>query len=277
MRASLALAVAVALAACVAPGLTAAPARDAAPGHLVLVGGGAKPPDALRRFVELAGGPRARIVVLPLASGDSRLAGAEYVEAFRALGVAHVDVVHVDDRRDATRAAYVAAARGATGFWFSGGDQLRVAGRLVGTPLLDAIRARHGAGAVVGGTSAGTACMSDVMLTGRGRARPGGQVFTRGLGLAPGLILDTHFVARRRHRRLRAAIVDHPTEVGVGVDEGTAVWIRPDRTLEVIGVGAALVYHAPPGATGAVALDAVVETTLAPGDGYDLARRARTR
>src|SRR4051812_32568291 len=69
-------------------------------GHLVLVGGGEKPDDVVQLFVDLAGGRQANIVVLPLASADSREAGGDYVRLFGAHGAGRVTVVHIDDRRD---------------------------------------------------------------------------------------------------------------------------------------------------------------------------------
>jgi cyanophycinase len=229
-----------------APSLGPAPAAvpKTPGGHLVLVGGGDKPADAMALFVALAGGAEAHLVILPLASGDSRTAGAEYVERFAALGVADVDVIHIDDRRDAARAAYVARVRRASGVWFAGGDQSRIAARLRDTPLHAALRELRARGGVVGGTSAGTACQSAIMLTGEGQWAPGRLELTSGLDLAPGLILDTHFGRRHRQGRLRVAVAEFPDRIGVGVDEGTAVWIAPDGTMTVLGAGAAWVYRA---------------------------------
>ncbi len=52
---------------------------------LLIVGGGAQPPELVEHFVELAGGPgRARIAVLPMASGSPR-SGPEKAEQLRGL------------------------------------------------------------------------------------------------------------------------------------------------------------------------------------------------
>ncbi len=258
------------------------PALPRAPGgSLVLVGGGAKPDDAVRTFVALAGGEGARIVVLPLATSESRAAGGEYIELFRRHGVRDIEVVQIDDRRDALRGAHVAAVRQATGVWFSGGDQRRIAARIVDTPLADALLAMKQDGGVVGGTSAGTACQSGVMLTGDGDATviARGQIgVARGLDLMPGVILDTHFVARRRHHRLISAVLDHPDRLGIGIDEDTAIWVKPDGTFEVFGDGTVLVYDATghrPGATGRIpgTENDVRMQVLSRGQGYDLRAR----
>jgi cyanophycinase len=117
------------------------------------------------------------------------------------------------------------------------------------------------AGAVVGGTSAGAAVMSESMITGDERhfggrrpPRDSSQAFitidrenivtTRGLGLITGAIVDQHFVRRRRHNRLLSLVLEHPTSVGVGVDESTALIVRPDGLWEVIGESVAVIYDA---------------------------------
>src|SRR5262249_31009192 len=47
-----------------------APVAEVARGSLVIVGGGGMPADITKKFIELAGGPDALIVVLPTALGD---------------------------------------------------------------------------------------------------------------------------------------------------------------------------------------------------------------
>lgn len=216
-------------------------------GHLLLLGGGNKPHAFVERFLALAGGAQARIVVLPLASEDSRGAGGDYLRLFAGWGVKDVDVIHIDDRRDAMRREYAARVRHATGVMFSGGDQRRISGRLVDTPLLEALREMKARGGVVAGTSAGTACQSALMLVGEGAENVirGNTVgLSRGLGLFPGVILYSHFVARRRSERLISVVLEHPDQIGVGVDEGTAIWARADGLWEVLGDGWVVVYDA---------------------------------
>jgi cyanophycinase len=74
--------------------------------------------------------------------------------------------------------------------------------------------------------------------------RAGNIVTSRGIGLFEGVIVDSHFVARRRNNRLVSAVLEHPELVGVGIDEATAAWVKPDGTMEVVGDGWVLVYDA---------------------------------
>jgi len=162
-------------------------------------------------------------------------------------------------RTQAESASTARRLEGATGIWFTGGDQTLVTPVLLGTATLAAMKARYRAGAVVGGTSAGAAVMSDSMLT--GNQRPPGDtlgyygdefpVLARGvievvpgLGFFPGVIVDQHFVRRERHNRLLAVILERPTLIGAGIDESTALEVGPDGSWTVRGAASVVVYDA---------------------------------
>jgi cyanophycinase len=200
----------------------------------------------MAKFVALAGGPAAPIVVFPTAS-ELADTGAVYERELAALGAERVEALPVHDRRDAARADLVAKVEAAGGIFFSGGDQRRITAALLGTPLGRAVEAAYRRGAVVGGTSAGLACMSELMLTGEGEfdgVRAGAVEVVPGLGLLAGVVLDQHFLARQRLNRLLAVILERPALLGIGVDEATAIWVRPDGTLEVMGESQAVVVDA---------------------------------
>lgn len=252
-----------ALAACAptdAPDTTTAttPAAPGSRGTLLIVGGGTQPPELVQRFVELAGGPGARIAVLPMASAEAATGGPEKAEQLRELG-ADAFVVNVT-HEEADTDSIAALLDEATGIWFNGGDQARLTAALQDTRTLNAIRARYEAGAVVAGTSAGAAVMSDSMLTGD-QFRPGEDtagyygddypriarrsiVVTRGFGFLHDAIVDQHFLRRERHNRLLSAILERPTLIGVGIDEGTALRVDPDGRWGVEGASAVIIYDA---------------------------------
>jgi cyanophycinase len=227
-------------------------------GTLLVVGGGPAPAEIPRRFVELAGGAGARIVVFPMASADTGT-GPEKVAELRALGADAVSVALT--RETALREESARLLDGATGIWFSGGDQNRLTRAVAGTPVERAIHARYRAGAVVGGTSAGAAVMSARMITGDER-RPGGDrpprdasdawltvardnvVTAPGFGLLPGVVVDQHFLRRKRHNRLLSLVLELPERLAVGIDESTALEIGPDGRWRVLGASSALVLDA---------------------------------
>ncbi|WP_257462343.1 cyanophycinase [Archangium lipolyticum] len=221
-----------------------APVRS---GHLLLIGGGFKPPEIMKRFVELAGGGEKPVVVFPLASEKSRPTGEELKAQLVAAGARNVQVVHVDERRDALKPEMAETVRRAGGVFFGGGDQNRISQRLVDTPLLESIRELMGRGGVVAGTSAGAACQSEKMFVGEGDEtvlRASNIVTTRGIGLLPGTIVDSHFVARKRQGRLESLVLENPELLGLGIDEATAAWVKPEGTLEVLGQGWVVIYDA---------------------------------
>lgn len=240
-------------------GAQGAAAADAARGTLLIVGGGAQPPALVSRFVELAGGPgRARIAVMPMASAEAATGGEEKAEQLRGLG-AEVIVVNVTHEQAQTDSV-ARLLDGMTGIWFNGGDQARLTAALQDTRTLEAIRARYAAGAVLAGTSAGAAIMSDSMITGD-QIRAGEDtagyygddypriarksiVIVRGLGFLNNAIVDQHFLRRERHNRLMSVVLERPTLLGVGIDEGTALRVDPDGRWGVEGASAVIVYDA---------------------------------
>jgi cyanophycinase len=260
------LAAAALLAAAVTPAAPAA--AQGVRGTLLIVGGGHQSRQLVQQFVDLAGGAgHARIAVFPMASGDST-AGPEKAAELDSLG-ADAFVLNVT-RAQANTDSVVKLIDGATGIWFVGGDQSRLTAELLGTAALRAIHARYGAGAVVGGTSAGAAVMSDSMITGNqyfpelpapvdsgvSSTRIGRHVMeiTPGLGFLHGAIVDQHFIRRQRENRLLSVVMERPSLLGVGIDEGTALRVYPDGHWGVLGASAAIVIDArhsrvtPPGA-----------------------------
>lgn len=228
-------------------------------GHLLIVGGGQQPPELVARFVDLAGGPgNARIAVLPMASSIPEESGGSKVEQLKAFG-ADAFMLNLS-RAQAEDPSVARQLEGVTGIWFPGGDQARLAPVLHNTPVLEAIRERYRAGAVVAGTSAGAAVMSDSMITGEqflpeaDTAGYYGDEFPRiarstiqiveGFGFLPGTIVDQHFLERERHNRLISTVLEHPDLIGVGIDESTAIQVNPDRTWLIVGESAVVVYDA---------------------------------
>jgi cyanophycinase len=241
-------------------GQPAAERASAGRGTLFIVGGGPQPPALVREFVDLAGGSgRARIVVFAMASAGGLEGGEAKAKDLRALGATatNVYVTHAQASTDSV----ARLLDGATGVWFGGGDQGRLAAALRGTRTERAIHARYAAGAVIGGTSAGAAVMSAQMITGDER-RIGGDrpprdsseayitidrnniVVDSGFALVTNAIIDQHFLRRKRHNRLVSLVLEHPVRLGVGIDESTALVVEPDGTWRVSGASVAVIYDA---------------------------------
>ena len=218
-------------------------------GWIVPIGGAEeKNSDAriLERFVALCGGGEADIVVIPTAS-QLASTGARYQGIFSELGAGRVTSIDFDTRRDTEERNRLRLIEQASGIFFTGGNQLRISTVLGGTPIAQLIRARNANGVHVAGTSAGASILSEHMIAfGKEGSSPtaGSVRLAPGLGLTNRFIIDQHFRQRDRLGRLLAALAYNPYLVGIGLDEDTAAFIRPDNTLEVEGSGAVTVVDA---------------------------------
>lgn len=244
-------------------------------GALVVAGGGKLPAAIRKRFIKLAGGEQAHVVVIPTASARADAARADksraqaILEPWSDLKTASLTLLHAANRAEADDTEFLAPIRRATGIWFTGGRQSRLSERYVGTRAATEFQAVLDRGGVAGGTSAGAAIMSRVMIA-SGNPVP---VISSGLGLLPGTIIDQHFLKRKRQTRLEAALDKHRGLVGIGIDEGTAVVVR-GRAIEVLGSSTVTVMLADG------AQRAAEQLQLQSGDRHDLTalrRAARDR
>ena len=207
---------------------------------LMAIGGAVdfEEPLIFKEFVKRAGGTKARIIVLPQASGLANT-GKEYVQTFQSLGVKQKPVsLEFRERKDADKKANLDALRNATSIFIAGGTQMRITSIIGGTTFESELLSAFKRGAVVAGTSAGTAIMSKVMLAyGKGGATPCERIaqFSPGLGFTDKIIFDQHFRQRDRLGRLAYAISMHPGLLGVGVDENTCAIVEDEKRITVCG------------------------------------------
>jgi cyanophycinase len=244
----------------------------------------------LRAFAELCGGAGARIVLITTASGMPAQMFATYLVAFRRLGIGGVRELRLTSHEQADSEQTLATIAQATGIFFTGGDQARLQ-FLVRSRANAALRGRAADGSlVVAGTSAGAVALGPVMILGGSVSGSGDDPDEQeaaddrlrtgpGLGLLPDSVIDVHFTQRGRLPRLVAAVTRHPSHLGIGIDEDTAVLVRSSR-FDVLGRGGVVTVDAAPGAGPA-------EEDAAPGervrgmrlhrlradDGFDLERR----
>jgi cyanophycinase len=224
-------------------------------GRLVIVGGGERTTEIMDRFIELAGGrENGRFIILPMASSTPDTAGMETAAEFKSRGVRNVDWL-LFNKEQACAPGYAEKLNGATGIWFCGGDQVRHTVAILGTPVHAKLKALFRQGTVMGGTSAGAAIMSTIMITGNELIHKDtvnnfvsimrGNVETvEGIGFLENVIIDQHFIKRKRLNRLISVVLEHPAYPGVGIDEATAIIVNPGGTCEVMGEGTVVVLDA---------------------------------
>jgi cyanophycinase len=221
------------------------------PGLIMAIGGAedkVRERIILRRFVQEAGGPDANIVILATAS-EVPETGDRYAQLFYGMDADTVEVLRIHNRQDAVDAGREMhdMLEYATGFFMTGGSQLRISSALGGTALAATLRRRHAEGMVVAGTSAGAAVISRHMISmGESGGTPRRRLvqMAQGLGFAPDMIVDQHFRRRDRMGRLLTALSYNPEPLGVGVDEDTAAMIGADGVMTVLGSGAVTVVDA---------------------------------
>jgi cyanophycinase len=200
-------------------------------GSLVIAGGGSLPDSIRLRFLDLAGGKKARLVVIPTASELAHKTGRFWsFEYWKAQPAETVTLLHTLDPEKANDPTFVKPLTEATGVWLSGGDQARLTAAYRGTAVMRELRKLLDRGGVVGGTSAGAAAMSSLMIL---SGNPGAKVGV-GLDLLDDVVIDQHFHNRNRLKRLQGVLDKHPAYMGLGIDEETAVVLK-GRKATVLG------------------------------------------
>ena len=230
-------------------------------------------PAILKRFIELAGGPDAAIVVLPTAGAeetyDQSYAG---LQQFREAGAKNLTVLHTRDRKVADSEEFVAPLKSARGVFFPGGRQTRLAEAYLDTRTQRELEALLARGGVVGGSSAGASIMASFLVRGdtRGNDIMVGE-YARGFAFLPDSAIDQHLLRRNRQFDLIPIIEKFPELLGIGIDEDTAIVVSGDE-FEVIGRSYVSIHdrnrHIPPAGS---------FYFLAPGDKFNLKTRQATR
>lgn len=249
-------------------------ARPQGVSALLIGGGGSAPEEHTRRlfsrFIDLAGGAQAPIVILTTATGNPERQRQRTGGFMRHLGAQNVHAPLIRTRDEADDPLNADLLRNAQGIYLTGGDQSKYTRVLEGTACGDALQAAfEGGSAVVGGTSAGSHVMGRVMIAGsydwimqqRGRV-----LVKRGLGLlSDQVVIDSHFSQRRRVPRMLSVLERYPHLLGIGLDEDTGLSVDQRGVGEVIGAG--LVYFFTRQG------DDIRLCTLAEGGRFDLVQR----
>jgi|SRR5579864_4658312 len=220
---------------------TVGPAR----GWLVIVGGGTVVPEITQRFVQLAGGPDASFVVFPTAGADPVDLAKVRQQFMKTFGVKNVVVLHTRDPKVAKSRDFVAPLLHANAVWFYGGRQWRLDDAYLNTLTEREVKAVLARGGVVGGSSAGATIQGSFLVRGSVKgntvmvaARPSHRV---GFGLLSNSAIDQHLLARHRQNDLIPVIAAHPSLLGIGLDQSTAIVVHGSE-FEVIGVSKVAIY-----------------------------------
>ena len=242
-------------------------------GALVIVGGGMRDPAIVARFMDLAGGPDAPVVIVPTAGeADSYDQYWSGLQQFRANGARNLTVLHTRDAKVANTDAFVKPLATARGVFFAGGRQWRLADAYLNTRVQRELQGLLDRGGVIGGSSAGATILGSFLVRGdtKGNELMVGD-HTIGFGFLKNSAIDQHLLRRNRQFDLIDVIAKRPDLLGIGIDEDTAVVVEGDR-FEVIGQSYVAIYDArhttrPP----------TKFYFLGAGDRFDLTTREATR
>lgn len=222
-------------------------------GTLFIVGGGERSEELMRRYLHLAGGEKSRVLVVPFASGYVEETAEEQCNEFMQIGCdTAYSIICAKEEVDSPE--NLAKLDGVTAVFFSGGDQNNLTAYLAGTKFLEKVRDIYQTGGVIGGTSAGAAIMSKVMITGKESfnsdeersfevIKKGNVLTAEGFGFVTSAVIDQHFIIRKRQNRLISVVLEHPNLKGIGIDESTAIIVKADGTFEVVGESGVMIFE----------------------------------
>lgn len=223
-------------------------------GYLVIIGGGERPDYITEKMIELAGGYETKFAVIPMASSVPMESALDQKQDLERIGIKNIEII-ICDNITANSDSILNKISGVNAVYFTGGDQAFLTKALLGTKLLDEIKNIYNNGGVIGGTSAGAAVMSKIMITGDEllnkdttssfiEIKKGNIQTTEGFGFVTSAIIDQHFIRRKRHNRLLTIVLENPELIGIGIDESTSILVKPDDTFEVLGEREVIIYDA---------------------------------
>ena len=227
-----------------------------AKGSLFIIGGGSRSLSLMSGMVDRLSTLDDLVIVLPMASSEPDTSMFYGKKPLVSLGCTNVHGMNLQPGKFGT--AQLDSIRSAGGIYLCGGDQSRFMDIAQGE-MQEAIQQAFRQGAVIAGSSAGAAMMSNVMITGDQLLEPeyestykrlyeNNAIYLEGLGLIQGAIIDQHFVERSRYNRAFTALYDHPHMPVFGIGESTALVVEP-QGLSVEGEGHVVVFYPSKGRT----------------------------
>lgn len=210
--------------------------KDKPKGELFIIGGGKRPPSLVKDLIQLSGVDKTGyIAILPMSSSEPDTSAWYARKQFVEQGIENVTAFNFQ-KDTIPPQPWIDSLKKARMIYVSGGDQRRFMAVVKGTKIEGAMHQAYKKGAVIAGTSAGAAIMSEKMITGDEFKHPEytGEFRTieannieivDGMGFTDKMIVDQHFVWRMRMNRLMSVAIEHPDELAIGIDESTAIHV----------------------------------------------------
>lgn len=216
-------------------------------GTLIAIGGNEDKNDdikVLKRVISEAGGRDARVEIITTASENPLLMADTYEKVFDRIGVKSFGAINIANRFEAADRSLEKRIKEADLIFITGGDQLRLSSILGGSFFLETVHKHFIDGAVIAGTSAGAAVLSETMIyegDGSWGLMKGSISMGPGIGFIEGVVIDTHFITRNRFGRLFQVVATNPSIIGIGLSDDTGIIIKQEEVFEVFGTGLVIV------------------------------------
>jgi len=212
-------------------------------GSLIVIGGGRLTDDIIKEFYELSGGESAKIVVIPTANiRNNRIDSTRILNTFKRFGFTNISILHTSDPNEANKDEFVQPIKEATGIFFSGGRQWRIADGFLNTKAHQEMFKLLDRGGVIAGSSAGATIQGSYLARGDTKNN---QIMMgdheEGLGFITNIAIDQHVIARNRQFDMFEILKNRPELLGIAIDESTAIVVKGD-TFRVIGKSYVIMY-----------------------------------
>ena len=132
----------------------------------MVIGGGAYTDLLMSEFKKYAGGDSAKIVVIPTANEEKYIDNEEILADFKKHGFNKVTILHTRDTATANTEEFVRPIKSATGIFFTGGRQWRIADGFLHTLAHREMFKLLDRGGVIAGSSAGATIQGSYMARG---------------------------------------------------------------------------------------------------------------
>lgn len=215
-------------------------------GSLLIIGGNLLSPEIYAKFLELAGGPEANLVIIPTAIADEYLLGdgaiEKIIKTFTSQGFKNIEVLHTRNPEEANKEEFIKPLKTANAVYFMGGRQWRIADGFLNTLAHKELFKVLDRGGVIGGSSAGASIQGSYLV--RGDTKTNVVMMgdhKEGLGFLKNVAIDQHLLELNRQFDIYEILREHPHLLGLGLDENTGVIVQGD-TFEVIGESFVAIY-----------------------------------
>ena len=245
-------------------------------GKLIIVGGGNMPDSLFTFFANYCGGKDQSIVYIPTATTDEQyIKEGGHLVKFTSRGFTNLSTIHTRDKVKADDPKNIELVRNAKGIFFGGGDQDLIAAAYGATQLYKEFIALLERGGVIMGTSAGATIMGSLLVGGDARkdlTKP--YPFKPAFSFIKNMAIDQHVLVRNRQFDLIPVIENNPSNIGVAIDESTAIIVEAGK-FKVWGLSYALLYDPLDWGKQQKEIGKVIKPfkMLGSGDGYDFNTR----